>query len=236
MKHKKIIRKVLTLAGLLLLPHQARTNFIMYDDFSSGILDVTKWSESQFQGHPFVDEHFVNGSSQTYIARVNSVGDKEVLLTPTREFVSGESLLYDLIYNSGSGNHLSQVLIDGNYPPETIPQITPNPGSGTIGFWNGIPDVGNTLGTYQIRQDFHPDRIEQTVIRPDGSSISHSYKSVIEPYTFSINLHTGGNGLMNYEIDNVRIGTIPEPTTIGLGSLIILLGLGLKRLRNQLSS
>lgn len=141
--------------------------------------------------------------------------DTETILTPKIPFTNGTTLSYNLNYYSGSGNHLAQILINDSYPPAVIPSTTPLPGSGTIGYWNGIPDVGMQNGIYHIKQEFFTDHLNQTITRPNGTIIKHTYPSINEPYKFGINIHTGHNGLLNFSLDNFQlcheIQDNPEP-------------------------
>jgi hypothetical protein len=54
------------------------------------------------------------------------------------------------------------------------------------------------------------------------------------PYTLGLNIHTGHNGLMDFEVDNVRVTQVPEPATLGIAGLATLvIGAGLKRKINS---
>jgi len=199
----------------LCLSNEANGVMILYDDFSSGALDSSKWTESLFNGPPFPEFHAV--SSEAYNVYQTSVGDTTIILSPNRQFASGDVFQFDLTYNSGSGNNSVNFLLNNAYIPNVDPQTTPLPGSGTIGYWNGLPDTGNALGTYTIKESFFSDRVEQTITRPDSTTISHVYSGASYPYTFGINPHTGDNGTMNFSIDNAYLGNVPEPSALALG-------------------
>ncbi|MDO8460083.1 MAG: hypothetical protein Q7S74_03170 [Nanoarchaeota archaeon] len=178
----------------------------LYDDFSSGFLDSTKWIESTFHGDPFTDEHFVNISEEAYHIEQNIEGDRETNLEPTRLFNAGDSFYYEVVYKGGSGNHQSQPLINGNYPPSQIESCNyPIAGCGAIGYMNDFPDLGAQIGTYRINFEFFHNQVKMTTIRPDNVNIINTFTGNSEPYKLTINTHTGHNGLMHFDLDNFYI-------------------------------
>lgn len=184
----------------------------VYDDFGSGILNLSKWNEYSNIG--FTDEHFVNTSEKIYHIKQNIQGDKETNLEPNRQFVAGESFSYEVLYESGNGNHFSQPLINGNYPPTQIEPCLAPGGCGPIGFWNGVPDLGAQIGTYSINFEFLHNEVKMTAIRPDNVAIINTFTGNSEPYTLTINTHTGHNGLMHFDYDNFEICSEQEEPTL----------------------
>jgi hypothetical protein len=201
------------------LSQEARGVMILYDDFSSGSLNTGKWTESLFNGPPFPEIHAVNSGKYEIIQ--STAGDHTIILSPNRQFSAGDVFQFDLTYNLGSGNNSVNFLLNNEYIPIVNPNPTPGPGSGTIGYWNGIPDAGNAFGTYNVKESFFSDRVEQTITRPDSTTLSHTFSGASHPYTFGINPHTGDNGTMSFSVDNAYInGSVPEP------SATLLLGIG----------
>lgn len=200
----------------------------VYDDFSSGSLNLSKWTESTFHGDPFTDEHFVNSSEGSYHVKQNVAGDAETNLQPNILFNSGDSFSYEAIYHGGSGNHQSQPLINENYPPtqlETCLFLTA--GCGPIGYWNDYPDLGAQIGTYKIKFEFSSNEVKMTAIRPDNITVINTFTGNSEPYTLEINTHTGHNGLMHFDFDNFEFcheeetPIVPEFSTIVLTFTIL---------------
>ena|SRR3989344_4145796 len=178
-------------------------NCQVYDKFSSGSLNTSKWLETTFHGDPFTDEHFVNPLEKAYHIKQNITRDAETNLGPRRQFVAGETFSYKVKYMGGSGNHASQPLINGNYPPTQIePCNYQTAGCGVIGYWNAAPDLGAQIGTYKIKFKFFPDKVKMTAIRPDGIKIINTFTGNSQPYNLTINTHTGHNGLMHFDYDN----------------------------------
>ncbi len=177
----------------------------LYDDFSSGVLDTNKWIEDNlFHGTPFTDEHWVNASEEYHIQQ-NIQGDRETNLAPNRQFISGENFSYEVLYNGGSGNHFSQPLINGNYPPTQVEICSAPGGCGPIGFWNGVPDLEAQIGIYNITYEFFSNQVKMTSTRPDGVVVINTFTGNSEPYTLTINTHTGNNGLMHFDYDNFKL-------------------------------
>ena len=144
-----------------------------------------------------------------------SAAGAETNLAPNIQFISGESFSYDAIYNNGSGNHASQPLINGNYPPTQLETCNfPIAGCGVIGWWNDAPDLGAEKGTYHITYEFSSNQIKMTAIRPDNVTIINTFTGNSEPFTLAINTHTGDvNGLINMDYDNFVLCTQQNETT-----------------------
>ena len=201
----KIFQFILISISLIFL-----TNFIsatqtcqVYDNFSSGSIDTSKWTESTFNNRAFTDIHLVQNGVYHVAQNIIDLNGRETNLIPTRQFVAGDSLSYDVIYNGGSGNHQSQPLINGNYPPSQIETCNfTTAGCGPIGFWNAFPDLGAQIGTYKIKFDFFSNQVKMTAIRPDNVTVINTFTGNSAPFTLAINTHTGHNGLMNFDFDN----------------------------------
>ena len=189
-----------------------------YDDFSSGSLDITKWNEyNGFQVPIFTDEHFVNITEEVYHIQQFITMDTETNLEPTRQFFSGDIFSYQVLYKGGSGNHFSQPLINGNYPPTQVEPCVAPGGCGPIGYMNGVPDLEAQIGTYNITYEFSSNQVKMNSTRPDGVSIINTFTGNSEPFTFAINTHTGNNGLMYFDYDNFniyRLNSVPNLTLI----------------------
>ncbi len=184
-------------------------NRIEYELFNTGILDTTKWIETPTPTATFTDEHYINNFSQRYVIAQNSPAHRGTMLTFNRTFSPGEVLVYDVYYNNASGNSQQGCRINGNYCSQSgiTPNNSPGPGSGMIGYWNGLTDIGNATGKYKIVEIFRQNEIKQYVRSPAYNNIffGHRYNSVMPPYNFAIFSHTGHNGQINNEYDNFYI-------------------------------
>jgi len=171
-----------------------------YDDFSNPNLNLERWKEYSNIG--FSDEHFVEPVEEVYHVKQNVAMDTETNFQPRKKFISGDAFFYEVRYYPGVGNHFSQPLINGNYPPSQLEDCTSPGGCGPIGYWNGEPDLGAREGVYRINFEFFTDEVKMTAIRPDGVTIVNTFTGNSEPYEFAINTHTGHNGLMHFDFDN----------------------------------
>jgi hypothetical protein len=186
-----------------------RNDCFIYDDFSSGNLNASKWFEyTGFKVNSFTDEHFVN--TEGYHVKQNVGGDRETNLMPKREFIANELFYYEITYKGGSGNHFSQPLINGNYPPSQLETCSASGGCGPIGYWNGIPDLGMQNGTYKIKYEFSSHEVKMTALRPDNVVIVNTFTGNPAPYNLTVNTHTGNNGLMHVDYDNFIICPVKE--------------------------
>lgn len=200
---------------------------ILYDDFSSGSLDTTKWLEDSYSDHlPFTTIHEVreiNGNQHYYVFQeaTNSsdpLAGGETNLTATREFQSGESLRFDLEFLSKEtgSTWFSRFLVNdttnGSLSPPTGTYIGWNHGQGRFG-WD--------LGSYDVRVDFLEDRANFTVTDPSGNTLmdtigSANHPWISSPYEFTINTQATSGASVEFAYDNFRITPVPEPSLLTL--------------------
>jgi len=180
----------------------------MYDNFNSGELDLNKWFERTWHDRPFTDEHYVDSTEGRYHVAQHNRWDAETNLGFTREFNPGDLLFYEVYYNSGDGNHMTQPLVNGNYPPESEEECpNRNAGCGTIGYWNGEPHLGTQIGKYKVKFEFLDDKIRARFTRPDGTSEIYNWIGFSDPYVIEFNTHTGHNGILHMDYDNIIVCT-----------------------------
>ena len=70
---------------------------------------------------------------------------------------------------------------------------------------NGVPDLEAQIGIYKITYEFSSNKVKMIAIRPDNVTIINTFTGNSAPYNLTINTHTGHNGLMNFDFDNVVI-------------------------------
>ena len=70
-----------------------------------------------------------------------------------------------------------------------------------------MPDLGNQIGTYKITQEFLVGKVIMTAIRPDNVVVQNNFTGVSAPYTFTLNTHTGHDGIMHFDLDNFYVKT-----------------------------
>ena len=171
---------------------------VVYDDFSSGSLDSSKWTVST-DAAGYTTEYKVDASEGRYHTLQNTARDAVVFLEMTRKINAGERVEFDVNYVSGSGNNIQYVKING----KGIADIMGCSNCGAIGFWNTAGSVGSSTGTYHFKFTFKSNKqvlMETTSGFSQILSVGDNY-----PYTFRLVSGTGHNGLMHFDYDNFVI-------------------------------
>ena len=178
----------------------------VYDDFSSGVLDTSKWNEATTVG--FTDEHFVNITAENYHVAQYSASHKDTKLLFNREFFPGDEFKYNLIYYSGSGNQYSSISPWGDDANAIIEDCTtPSPGCGGVGHWNGDTAMGVQKGSYLVKYQFFENYMILNFTRPDNTNIWFKMSNINPPYHMGVTTSTGHNGIMHFDYDNFILCT-----------------------------
>jgi len=191
----------------------------VYDDFSGSTLNTDKWIEStDLESWPLFDEHYLNTLEQAYHTAQLTPADRTILLSLTRRFNSGETLEYDVNYQSGSGNILSRPTIN-EVPLDLMLADVCNGFAtcGNIGYWNGESTVGNLNGVYHVKVNFSEPFIQVTFINTLNQNFTYtSIRTLTSPFTFGVSSRTGHNGFGHFDYDNFIItnDTIPPVTLL----------------------
>ncbi|MEK6952767.1 MAG: hypothetical protein AABX29_07165 [Nanoarchaeota archaeon] len=207
MKNKAIL---IILAVFLISSVSAVQVCEVYDDFSSGVLNASKWSESTATTF-FTDEHFVDTSNENYHVAQYSAVNRDTKLIFNRDFFPGEEFKYTLTYNSGSGNQYSSVFPWGDDASAIIEDCTtPSPGCGGVGYWNGETAIGIQKGNYLVAYQFFDNYVILNFTRPDNTNIWFKMSNLNPPYHFGVSTSTGHNGVMHFDYDNFELCTEQE--------------------------
>ncbi|MBI5872147.1 hypothetical protein HZB88_03615 [archaeon] len=182
----------------------------VYDDFSSGELDEDLWTVSVGSVSNYLEEYYLDTVNANYHTAKLTAGEASVLLIMNREFSAGDSISYEVNYVSGSGNAFSRLYIDGNYLELRMRDVDSYdcgscPTSGSIGYWNGDSEVGNSLGAYYVEVIFNEDTADISITNPEGEIWAYTTTSLSEPHTFGIETRTGHNGLVHFDYDNFEV-------------------------------
>lgn len=196
------IQKKVTLFLIILL-----TNFIsaqtceVYDDFSSGILDIDKWEVRQdVEGQPLMDEYGVLNESGNFVfhTKQNTIADRRVYLVPKRKFTTGDVLEYDFNIISKEGNSGQMTLLTGNQYIRV----------GIMG------DIHKELGNWHIKIEFQENNFYLERTKPSGEVLIDNLALTLADgvYELYVGTHTGHNGRAHIDFDNFKICTEePEP-------------------------
>ena len=194
----------------------------VYDDFSLGVLDGSKWLETQDpEGRPFTEEHFVDSLLLDYhTANYNSTDQRTVLNMVGYTFVPGETLEYDVNYISGSGNRAIVIFVD-NGPLDRASSVPW--GGGSIGYNGQEFAAGNDFGLYHIKLEFKSAGIDITIIRPDNSIYFEEMPVTTWFYggewhstepPFEVGFESWSNGSIHADYDNFEINPVHCGDTI----------------------
>ncbi len=182
----------------------------VYDDFSGSSLDTSLWTESaDSTASADLDEYGLDTTNQNYHMAQYTMYDNGRMLLLTQEFVDGDVLTYDVIYQSGSGNILSRLYVEGNYLDLIIRDSGYSSSYATyadIGKWNDVSEVGsNELGNYNVTVTFNADSADFSIICPNGSIWEYTATGLTAPYTYGVSTRTGHDGIGHFDYDNFEL-------------------------------
>lgn len=196
-------------AGILVgLASSQSAKSALYDDFSSGVLDTTKWTISQdIENQQLTDEYGVDSELKNFHTRQIQIGDRRTYLKPTREFNAGETLTYQATYLSGMGNNGHIILVNN--------RVTPNR-HGIFGFNNSPQPYQDGFGTYNIQLNFLQNGVNISGQGPNGLVWYDQPMNQSEsaPYTLYIGSFSGHNGNTHIDLDNFHITHEPSSLEI----------------------
>ncbi len=181
-------------------------NIKYYDDFSGNTLDLSKWTESEFNTGvtvSFSEEHYVDKEEKAYHIQqfTPTGGDKGVMLTSTKVFNAGETIEYNLNYVSGSGNHMAEIWLNGKRI-DGCPNCWNQGLMAEIGYWNGDVPAGSSTGIYHVKLSFLESNVNLAIARPDGSIYGGSLTGIPYPITFAVAVQSGHDGAFHYDYDS----------------------------------
>ena len=190
---------VLCISLFLLISFVGATHVCeIYDDFSSGILNESKWEINQdYEGQPLIENYGINNLSENFYTKQNIYGNKRLYLTPRYNFKINDTFNWDVNYISGSGNGIFNFLIekaDGNFDRNIL----------GIGHWNY--DLDDDFGIYHISLKFMFPLLKIYV----NDNFIRNYYLEESPNNIFIGTAFGHNGRGNFEYDNFELCTEKE--------------------------
>lgn len=216
---KKTLLSIL-LSGLGMIT--TTLNADVYDDFSSGKLDKSRWEIRQdIEGQPLMDTGLVieKNGNHVFNTAQNFPEDRRTYLVPKYTFKLGDMLEYDVNVVSSSGNYGNLVLLSGG----DYKRI------GMVGFNNGEQPF-DEKGWSHMSLSFLEKGLDTKRISPTGDLYTEliPLNHLDSEYELYIGSFTGHNGTTTIEYDNFKINStnIPEPSTAMLftfGALAFLL-------------
>ena len=175
----------------------------IYDDFSGSELNLTKWNVSAgVDGFGPISNFNLDAINKNYHTEQTIAADGRVRIRLSNYlFGNGESLDYDVLLNSGSGNYISRVVI--NDVPLDVSGLCPY--CAAIGYWGQPMAEGDAVGKYHIRLSFNQSNTTIKIIRPDNTFTFYQASNYNAPFVFAIETTTGHNGITHVDYDNFII-------------------------------
>lgn len=196
------------------LPNTSAANLV-YDDFSGGSLDLTKWTIEPVRDIPWAtgypSEYYLDSGNENYHTAQLTQSNRQFIMSMNRLLQTGETLEYDVYCDSGSGNRVSSAYYNGNSMTGLVSAEYGRHHCGAIGYWDQVMSIGNGFGLYHFKISFFNDNFQINVTRPDGSVWSAHIHGITSPYKFEIESRSGHNGLFHIDYDNFVITTAEPP-------------------------
>ena len=177
----------------------ALTTYASYADFSSGVLDSSKWEVRQdVEGQPLMDEYGVMEENGNYVfhTQQNEIGDRRTYLFPKHIFTTGDVLEYDFNVISKEGNYGQMVLLTGDQYIRV----------GIMGYSSGVQGY-DELGWSHVKIEFQKNNFHLTRTSPSGLVlVDDLYLSNADgDYELYIGSFSGHNGRTHIDYDNFNL-------------------------------
>ena len=183
----------------------------LYDDFSSGVLNTSKWEIRQdVEGQPLTDEYWVDNTLNNFHIQQNIIGDRRTYLFPKHTFTTGDVLEYDFNVISKEGNYIQMDLLTGDQYIRV----------GIMGYSSGVQGY-DELGISHIKIEFQENNFHLERTSPSNITLIDdlALTNANGNYELYIGSVSGHNGRAHIDYDNFEICTEqeeppqpPEPT------------------------
>ena len=176
----------------------------IYDDFSSGVLDIDKWEIRQdVEGQPFTEEYGIIEENGNFVfhTKQNTIGDRRVYLYPKHTFTTGDILEYDFNVVSKEGNYMQMNLLTGDQYIRV----------GIMGYVNGVQGF-DELGISHIKMEFQENNLHLERTSPSGIVLVDNLALTKNSgkYELYVGAGSGHNGKMHIDFDNFKLCTEQE--------------------------
>lgn len=202
--------KNLLTAGILIILSIFLINFIsaaqvcqIYDNFSSGSLNVSKWQISQdVEGQPFTDLYQVNITLNNFQMQQTTTGDKRTYLVPKHTFTIGDVLEYDFNVVSKTGNYMQMDLLTGDQYIRL----------GIMGNLNGVQGY-DELGVSHVRIEFQKNNLHLTRTEPSGIVLTNDLPLTNANGSYELYIGVVFTNSAEIDFSNFKLCTeVPTPT------------------------
>lgn len=175
----------------------------VYDDFSSGVLDNSKWVIRQdVEGQPFTDIYNVDSELKNFHMQQITTGDKRTYLVPKHSFTTGDVLEYDFNVISKTGNYMQFDLLTGDQYIRL----------GIMGYLGGVQGY-DELGVSHVKIEFQENNLHLERTTPSGIVLVDNLALTKTNGNYELYLGTVFTNLAHIDFDNFKIcSEQPEPT------------------------
>ncbi len=161
----------------------------VYDDFSSGTLDTSKWEIRQdVEGQPLMEEYWVDPVLENFHTQQTTAVDRRVYLVPKKIFKAGDTLEYDFNLISRSGTFAQMILLTGS----------------DYYRFAGVDTSTGDLGEYHIILEFFEDRLEVSRFTPIGT-FNQTFTLTNPNGEYELYIGSFSNGQVHIDYDNFVI-------------------------------
>ena len=169
----------------------------VYDNFSSGNLNTSKWEIRQdVENQPFMEEYWIDNESLNFHTLQNTTGDHRVYLFPKYNFTTGDVLKYDFNVVSKENNYIQIDLLTGDQYIRV----------GIMGFINtmqGYDELGKSHIKIEFQENnFHLERTSPSNITLIDNLPLTKTNGTYELYIGSV---SGHNGRVHIDYDNFEL-------------------------------
>ncbi len=199
------MNKLSLLVGLVLLISFVSSTQVcqIYDNFSSGVLDTSKWEIRQdYEGQPFTDEYWVDSGLKNFHTQQNTIEDKRVYLVSKHNFTTGDVLEYDFNVISKEGNYMQMDLLTGDQYIRI----------GIMGYIGGVQGY-DELGISHIKIEFQENNLHLERTSPSNVTLIDNLPLTNANGSYELYIGSVFTNPAHIDYDNFKLcAEIPEPS------------------------
>ena len=187
------MKKIIFILSLVLFLGVVSVSAALYDNFSSGRLDDTKWEIKQdTEGQPLMEEYGVMNEENNWVfhTQQKTAEDRRVYLFPKRQFTTGDLIEYDVNLISREGTYAQMVLLTGD---QYIRISIRGPSAGF-----------DELGVAHMKLEFQENNLHIERTTPSGNLLIDNLALTNQngDYELYIGSFTGGGSKVHMDYDN----------------------------------
>jgi hypothetical protein len=182
--------------GVLFLNVVGAQQCVVYDDFSSGVLNTSLWEIRQdVENQPLMEEYgvFDEGNGFAFHTQQNTSTDQRTYLFPKVNFTTGDSFSYYVDLISSSGNYAQMTLLTGDQ---------------YIRFGMRGPAAGfDEIGVAFMNLTFEENNLHIERITPSNITIIDNLALTSSNGSYQLYVGSFSNGAVHMDFDNFILCT-----------------------------